>query len=142
MSIIRALPAIALIAALCSPLGASAQTAPAPVPSAAPAAPAEPAASAEHSRRHHESLWHALRAVNLTAAQKQQVATFRDEQRQANANADRATRQANNAKMRAQIMSILTADQKAQLTAELHRARRRAHPDNAAPMASPSPSAN
>jgi Spy/CpxP family protein refolding chaperone len=63
---------------------------------------------------------HALRSVNLTPAQQQQVATLHAAEQKANASADPATKEANAQKMRSQIMAILTPDQKTQLEAHLH----------------------
>ncbi len=58
---------------------------------------------------------HALAKLNLSDAQKQQVAGFRAAQKQADANADPATKRANAAKLHQQVMGVLTRDQATQL---------------------------
>jgi Spy/CpxP family protein refolding chaperone len=134
MLIPRMLPALALIVGLTGAVPAVAQTAPATTDMSSPA----PAQTVPHQHHHHhrQSLLHALRAVNMTDAQKQQVAAFHDQEQKANANADAPTRQANAATMRRQIMGILTPDQKAQLTAGMHKNKA----PNAMPMPNPAPS--
>jgi Spy/CpxP family protein refolding chaperone len=128
MPITRFVPMLALAATLAAPLTAGAQTAsPAPAASGAP--------MTGHHRHHRQSLMHALQSLNLTDAQKQQVATFHSQEQQANQNADPDTKRANAAKMREQIMGILTPDQKAQLQAQMQH-----HAGSApAPNAVPSP---
>jgi len=136
MSVTRLFPVFVLMGALVAPLAAAAQTPPAPVsaPSGAPAAGSHQG----HQHRHHRSLFHALHAVNLSAAQKQQIATFRAQEKQANLNADPATKRANAAKLHQQVMGILTPDQKTQLSTEMHRSNTRV--PGAAPVPSPATS--
>jgi Spy/CpxP family protein refolding chaperone len=135
------LGALALVAALAAPLAASAQTQ--PVPPAAPAAGA-PAAGAQpgHHHRHRSGFARALRGLNLTDAQKQQIAgimkTARDNAAKDAKAADPQTRRANTLAVRQQIDGVLTPDQRAQLKANLSRARANEKPDHApAPMTSP-----
>jgi Spy/CpxP family protein refolding chaperone len=119
MSLARFVSVFVLGAAvLGGPVGALAQTPPAPSPDAVASPDAQP------HRWHHESLLHALRALNLTPAQQSQVDGFRAERDTANRNADPLTRQANARKMRGEIMAILTPAQKAQLKTVMHSARR------------------
>lgn len=139
MSVFRFFSILAVTAALASPLAAGAQTPPPP----APASPASPPAPGPHRHRHHESFNRALRAVNLTPAQQQQIAALRDQERKANLNADPATKKANAAKMREQIRALLTPDQQTQLSAAMHRAPE--PPMNGAPAQpnpAPSPGSN
>jgi Spy/CpxP family protein refolding chaperone len=127
---------VALIAAFGAPFAAGAQTAP---PQAPPADSTAPMPSAHH-HHHRESIVHALRAVkNLTPSQQQQIAAFRDQEKKANANADPETKRANAAKMRDQIMGILTPDQKTQLSTEMHRPHGPANSDASAPDDGPMP---
>ena len=115
----RLLSAVALVAALVIPSAAFAQTAPAPYPSAAPA---------NGARHHHghNGMRAALRNLNLSDAQKAQIQQAFQQTRDANRNADPATRKANRAKLRAQIDAILTPAQRAQLQATLKAHKHRA----------------
>ena len=129
------LVSLALVAALAAPLAASAQTAPAPAPPAA----APPGASGvqPHHRHHRRGLAHALRSLNLTDAQKQQIAGIMKSARAARmANAgtppDPQTRRANMQALRAQIDGVLTDTQRAQLADTLKR-ERHMHDDGGAP---------
>lgn len=119
MSSTRLLSAAALVAALVIPSAAFAQTAPAPYPSAAPAN------GARHHHRHN-GMRAALRNLNLSAAQQTQIRQAFQQTREANRNADPATRKANRAKLRAQIEAILTPAQRAQLQATLKARKHRA----------------
>lgn len=114
----RLLSAVALVAALVVPSAAFAQTAPAPVPAAAPAN------GVRHHHRHN-GMRAALRNLDLSAAQQGQIRQAFQQTRDANRNADKATRKANRAKLRTQIEAILTPAQRAQLEASL-KARKRA----------------
>lgn len=114
------LGALALLAAFVLPLAASAQALPAP----GAAAPAPPA---QHQRHHRQNPYlHAMRNLNLSAAQKQQVAGFMKSTREANKGADPQTRRANMLAMRKQIDSVLSDAQRSQLRANLARSRRHA----------------
>jgi Spy/CpxP family protein refolding chaperone len=109
--------ALALLAAFALPLVASAQSVPAP----GAAAPAPPA---QHQRHHRRNPYlHAMRSLNLSDAQKQQIAGFLKSTRSANKGADQQTRRANMLAMRKQIDGVLTDDQRSQLRANLGRAR-------------------
>ena len=141
MSTTRLIPIIALAATLAGSAAAGAQTTTA---SPAPAASGAPAMGHHHHRHHHQSLAHALRSLNLTDAQKQQVATFASQERQANTNADPATRHANAGKFHDQVMGILTPDQKTQLQAAMrqrHGTNGESRPDSGAPVV-PNPAAS
>jgi Spy/CpxP family protein refolding chaperone len=140
MHVVRLVPVLALIA-FAVPLAAGAQTPP------PPAATPGPMMGHHHGHhRHHPSLMRALRDLNLTPAQQQQVTAFRDQAKKANVNADSATKRANAAKLREQIMGILTPDQKAQLAAEMHRPAKpmtsETPPPGPAPANSPASSPN
>ena len=144
MSLYRSFPVLALIAALAAPLAAGAQTQPpAPPPAGDTAQPpaGDAAPGVDRGKHHRSSFLHALRAVNLTPAQQQQVAAFHDQEQKANLNADGATRTANAKKMRSQILGILTSDQKTQLSAQLHRLHHMT-PGAGAPNPAPQPGAN
>ena len=119
MSISRFLGTAAFVAALVAPVTALAQQAP---PSAATTA--APAARAHHGHRHGGGLRKALHGLNLTAAQQAQIDQAFAQTRQANQNADQATRKANRRQLRSRIDAILTPAQRAQLKATLHGNRR------------------
>jgi Spy/CpxP family protein refolding chaperone len=123
------LGALALAAALVAPLAASAQTA--PPPAAAPGAPAP----GTHHHHHRGGMMHALRALNLSDAQKTQIAGIMKSARDAHKNQttppDSQTRRANMMAMRQQIDSVLTDTQRAQLTQTL-KAQRHMHKDGGA----------
>ena len=65
-----------------------------------------------------------MQSLNLSAAQKQQVAGFLKSTRAANKGADPQTRRANMLAMRKQIDSVLSDAQRSQLRASLSRSRR------------------
>ncbi len=115
------LGALALIAAFAFPLAASAQNAPAP---GAPAAPAAQSHHHRHHRHHHNRYMHAMRGLNLSDAQRQQIAGIVKGVRSQNEGADRQTRRANMKALRAQIEGVLTSDQRNQLHANLAESRR------------------
>ena len=118
MPFTRFLPVLALAGALIAPIAAAAQTA-----SPLPATSAAPMAGPHHHHHRRSGLVRALGTLDLSAAQKQQIASFRSQQRQADQNADASTKRANAQKMRTQIMGVLTPDQQTQLRAELRRSR-------------------
>jgi Spy/CpxP family protein refolding chaperone len=134
MPALRFVPAVALIALLAGPLAAGAQTPPPPGPASSPA----PATTRHHHHRHHDAFSRALRGVNLTPAQQQQIAGFRDQTKKANVNADPATRKANETKLHDQIMGVLTPDQKAQVSAQMQAAPHLRYPEG---QAQPGPTA-
>ncbi len=110
------LGALALLAAFALPLAASAQTVPAP----GAAAPAPAAGAPHHHRRHHRNPYmHAMRGLNLSDAQKQQISGILKSARGQNKNADPQARRANVRALHQQIEGILTADQRSQLHAKL-----------------------
>lgn len=137
MPVLRFVPALAFIALLAGPPAAGAQTPP-PGPAASPA----PAMSSHHHHRHHrhhDAFASALHAVTLTPAQ-QQIAGFCEQTKKADAGADPATRKANAAKLHDRILSVLTPDQKTQLTAAMQRSASKRYPEGSAqpgPTASP-----
>ena len=106
----RFISAAALVAALLTPLGASAQTLP-------------PAAAPVQHRHHAGRFATAVHALNLSADQRRQIDDAIASNRATSRGADKATKQANRKRLRAQIESLLTPDQRAQLSAELHRKR-------------------
>lgn len=118
MLVLRYLSILTLGTVLATPLAAAAQTT---TPAPYPAASAAPMHSGHHRRHHGHSLMQAVRALDLTASQKSQIDAFRSQEREANQTADSATKRANSAKLREQIIGILTPDQKTQLDAQLHR---------------------
>jgi Spy/CpxP family protein refolding chaperone len=120
LSISRLLGAAAIAAALVSPAVASAQQGPpAPVATYAPGVPGAPGG------HRHGGLRKALRGLNLSASQQSQIDQAFAQSRQANKNADPATRKANRQQLRAKIEAILTPAQRAQLQANLKQNRRR-----------------
>lgn len=132
----RLFAAVTLAAGLVIPAAAFAQTPTAPVhpPAGAPAA---------HHQHHRNGLRAALGKLNLSAAQKTQLATVfaqAKQQRQANRAADPATRKANGQRFRAQIDGILTPAQRTQFHAALQQARAHRHNHRRA-LASPAPGA-
>ena len=116
MSISRFLGAAAFLASLSAPVTALAQQAPPPA-----AATFAPDARAQHGHRHGGGLRKALQSLNLTAAQKTQIDQAFAQTRQANKNADKATRKANRTQLRGRIEAILTPAQRAQLKSALQR---------------------
>ena len=134
------LGAFAFVAALAAPLAASAQ--PAPIPSAVEPAVGAPAGSHSGPRGHHRrGFAHALRGLNLSDAQKQQISGFMKAARtnmQTAKTADLQTRRANMAALRRQIDGVLTPDQRVQLETNLARERGTMQRDHGpAPAASP-----
>jgi Spy/CpxP family protein refolding chaperone len=107
------LGALALLAALALPLAASAQTVPAPGANA-PGAPQQ--------QYRHRGGNPALRGLNLTAAQRQQIAGMEKSSRAA---------------LRQQIEGVLTPDQRAQMRANLAQRRRAMNPNGPGPQAPP-----
>ena len=107
----RLIASAALIAAFAAPLAAFAQQAPAPV-----------AGSPAPERHHHGGpFMRALRTLDLSASQRQQIEDAMAQTRQANRNADESTRRANREKQRAQIETILSPEQRARFQAELQK---------------------
>lgn len=131
----------ALVAALAVPLAASAQTT--PVPATGIPAVGLPAGQHEAHRNHHhhKSFAHALRGLNLSDAQKQQISVIMKTARAKTPNgttADPQARRANMLEVRRQIDGVLTPAQRAQLKANLSRERQEMKRDRApAPVASP-----
>jgi Spy/CpxP family protein refolding chaperone len=119
VSLTRFVTGAALVAALAAPLAASAQSAPSP--SAAPHADWYGGHRWHHP--HRNPYLHALRSVNLSAAQKQQVRKAFEQMRAA----DRTAMRANAEKMRGQVEAILTPAQRTELRSNLERERAR-HP--------------
>jgi Spy/CpxP family protein refolding chaperone len=119
VSLTRFISGVALVSALAVPALALAQQAP---PPGAPA-PAASAAPHHHGHRHHSAYMRALRSLNLSDAQKQQIKAAFQQSRQANQNADPATHKANSEKLHAQIDGILTPAQRTQLQTTLKQER-------------------
>ncbi len=114
------LGALTLLAAFALPLAASAQTAPGPQ-AAAPGLTA-PAAHAHRGPRHHHHnrYLHALHAMNLSDAQKQQIGGYLKTAREASRQARVASARA----LRRQIDGVLTPDQRTQLRTALAHTKR------------------
>lgn len=126
------LGALAVFAAFVLPLAASAQTVPAP--GAATPAPAV----RQHHRHHRNAYMHAIRELQLSDAQKQQIADIVKSARGSNKNADPQTRRANAQALHRQIEGVLTDAQRSELRAKLAQARQRmARPSAPAPQESP-----
>ena len=117
---IRVLSLAALAAVLAVPLAAGAQQTPLPAPAGA-------AAPAHH--HHGNRFLHAVHALHLSPAQRQQIDGLAARSHQTNRNVDKATRRANQKQLRTQIEAILTQGQRTQL----HAAMKRQHP-KAAPV--------
>ena len=127
------LGALALAAAFAFPLAASAQTAPAPGVMPPPAAPqSQPQQPSQQPRHHHRNRFmHAMRGLQLSDAQKQQIAGILKNARAtraANQAADPQTRRANAKALRDQIESVLTDAQRTRLHANLAAGRRHMKP--------------
>jgi Spy/CpxP family protein refolding chaperone len=119
LSISRFLGSAAFLASLAIPVTALAQQT--PPPATATFAPGTPA---HHGHRHGNGLRKALRSLNLSAAQQTQIDQAFAQTRQANRNADQATRKVNRRQLRSRIDAILTPAQRAQLKTTLQRNRR------------------
>jgi Spy/CpxP family protein refolding chaperone len=134
----RLIAATALAAAVLFPALASAQTLP------PPGAAGAPAAGARH-HGHRGAVRAALSRVNLSTTQQQQISAAFAAARQANRNADPATRKANRQALRTRIDSILTPTQRVQFQTALqqerlrHRGGRRPRPTQPAPLPTPTP---
>lgn len=133
------LGAFALAVALVVPLAASAQTAPVP-PAGGPAAGAPAGPQAGYRGHHRKGFAHALRGLNLSAAQKQQIAGFmkaaRTNMRSAGT-VDPQARRANMLALRRQIDGVLTPEQRTQFQANLSRERDMKRDHGPAPAALP-----
>jgi Spy/CpxP family protein refolding chaperone len=134
MSLARHFSALALVAGLLVPAAACAQQNPPPSQAQQQQPQAAPGAAAPH---HRAGLRQALKRLNLTPDQRQQIAGIMKQTRQANQNADQPTRRANMKQMRAQINGVLTADQQTQLRRTLRAMHRGA--GATAPAAAPNP---
>lgn len=113
----RFVAALSVAAMLVAPAAAFAQAAPGAVPSPGAAAPA-------HKHYHGSPYLHALRSLDLSDSQRQQIRSLMQAARSsAAATTDRATRRANAQKLRAQIDQVLTPAQRTQLQSALQNAR-------------------
>jgi Spy/CpxP family protein refolding chaperone len=128
------LSALTLLAAFAMPLAASAQSLPGPQP-AGPGmtSPAQHARGGQHHRRPPDRYFHALHALNLTPAQKQQI----DGDLHAARAAERQARIASARALHRQIDGVLTPDQRTQLRTALERS----HPAPGAGFGAPNPPA-
>jgi Spy/CpxP family protein refolding chaperone len=130
----RYLAAAALAVACALPAAAFAQTAPAPAPLTSPM----PGMQRHHGHHGHRGGYmRVLNTLGLSDAQKQQIKTAMQQSRQANQNADPATRKANREKLRAQIDAILTPDQRTRLQAALAQQRAQRRTMQGAPAPAP-----
>jgi Spy/CpxP family protein refolding chaperone len=118
LSTSRFLAAAALAATLVLPAAAFAQQGPpAPMPATSP--------MPGHRHGHHGGMRRMMQTLNLSAAQKQQIDAAFAQSKAANQNVtDPAARQANRAKLHAQIEAILTPAQRTQLQAEMQKMHR------------------
>jgi hypothetical protein len=116
------LSALTLLAAFAVPLAASAQSLPGPQPAGPGVTAPALHGRADHLRRphHHNRFLHALRALNLSPAQKQQIAGELQAARAAERRAHRASARALNAR----IDAVLTPDQRTRLRTALERSQR------------------
>jgi Spy/CpxP family protein refolding chaperone len=132
----HSLGALALVAALALPFVASAQTSPgSPAPGAS--APA-PSTGTHHGHRRRNGFMRVMRDLNLTDAQKQQIAGIMKNSRATNQGiTDPQTLGANRLAMRRQIEGVLTDAQRTQLRAKLAQAHQRGKRSAPAPQASP-----
>jgi Spy/CpxP family protein refolding chaperone len=120
LSSFRLVAAAVLAGALIVPAAAIAQQTPAP----GAVYPTPPARGARHGHHgHHNGLRAALRQLNLSSTQQQQIDQALARTKDANRNADRATRKANVQKLRADVDAILTPAQRTQLQAAMRRMR-------------------
>lgn len=120
------LGAVALAAVCALPLAAAAQSAPQPGIAAPPAFQQQPSATQQqpHHRHRRSPYLRAMRSLNLSDAQRRQIAGILKSSRAAAKGADPQTRRADIAAMRRQIDGVLTPDQRTQLRANLAGARR------------------
>jgi len=121
--------AAALAASVSLPLAALAQT-----PAGPPPAAGAPAQAGHHRGGH---FMHALRSLNLSPDQKQQILSRRKDLQAANQNADPQTRRANVQQFRSQVDGILTPSQRQQFHTQLRNERRNAMPPGANPGGNP-----
>ncbi|HEY0799019.1 MAG TPA: hypothetical protein VGD50_07700 [Candidatus Baltobacteraceae bacterium] len=124
MNTIRIAALLACAAAIGTPLALHAQTAP-----AAQTAPDSTTPGAHH--HHRNPLMKALRTLDLTPQQHQQIAGFIAANKQANQGAAPDVRRSNERNLRTEIQGVLTPAQAAQLKAEIQR--ERAQAQNAPP---------
>jgi Spy/CpxP family protein refolding chaperone len=136
--------ALALAAAMAVPLAASAQTVQGPAPAGPGAFASGMQAHAhgwQHRRRHHRNpFMHALHALNLTPAQRQQIVAAMRSAR----TAERQARIASAQELRGKIDAVLTPDQRTQLHAALAHGPHGQHgprPGFGAPNGAPNPPA-
>lgn len=118
------LGAVALAAVCALPLAAAAQSAPQPGIAAPPAVGQQAPATQQQHRHRRSPYLRAIRNLNLSDAQRRQIAGILKGSRAAAKGADPQTRRADMAAMRRQIDGILTPDQRTQLRAGLAQARR------------------
>jgi Spy/CpxP family protein refolding chaperone len=108
----RLILSAALVTAFAAPLAAFAQQAPPPV-----------FGSSAPGSRFGSPFMRALRTLDLSASQRQQIEDAVAQTRQANRNADESTRRVNRERLHAQIDAILSPEQRVQFQAELQKQR-------------------
>jgi Spy/CpxP family protein refolding chaperone len=113
LSPIRFLTAAALATAFAVPTAALAQNVPGQPPPGAAQGVTAPAHA--HHGHHHSRYLHALRALNLSDAQRAQIRDAVRQTRQANQNADPQTRRANQQALHQRVDALLTPDQRTRL---------------------------
>jgi len=136
LSPIRFLTAAALATAFAVPTAALAQNTPQALPPGATQGVTSPAHS--HHGHHHGRYLHALRALNLSDAQRAQIRDAVRQTRQANENADPQTRRANEQALHQRVDALLTPDQRTHLQGMLRHHHRQA-PTGAQPGAQQPP---
>lgn len=92
-------------------------------PAPAPPAAAGPSTTQQHHHRRGSAYMRALRTLDLSDAQRTQIAGIVDRARAANKNADPASRRAGREKLRAEIDAVLTPAQRTRLRDTLARNR-------------------
>jgi len=110
--------AFGVAALLLAPGAAFAQGAPAPV-----TAPTASGATAPHHRHQGSRYMRALRSLNLTDPQRQQIRDLMSKARTTMHGADQATRRSTYKQLRSQIDAVLTPAQRTQLQTTLQQSR-------------------
>lgn len=139
----RVLAVAALALTLAVPAAAFAQTAPAPPAPGSQVQPLGPGAygNGHHGKHRRHGHRHGMFSkLNLSAAQKQQIATIHQQARQQNQNVtDPAARRANGQRVRQQVEAVLTPSQRTQLQQQRQQWRSHRHDGSNGPLPAPTP---
>jgi Spy/CpxP family protein refolding chaperone len=123
----RLIPAAALIAALLTPLAASAQVSVGPYTPVRLPAPVfgngQPIGQSPLGGRRGSLFLQAVRSLNLAPAQRQRIENLVAQRRAENQGRDKAARKADNRRMREEIRSLLSPQQRAELQGRLRQER-------------------